>query len=526
MHPSASPVRAQTANTALQRAVTRVVQRPQLLTAAPIVSALLVLAFGLLVRIGTGREAASALLVQHTHSVIELTQAVLTHLLDAETGERGFIITGEEAYLEPYLSAPGQVAGNLDSLRALTADNPRQQLRLDTLDALANRLLGLLGERVAERRVQGFSAVRLSINSNLAKILMDSARIVVGEVVGEEKNLLDVRERSQTQYARSVFWVVILGTMLAGGLAAAIAVALARHAAAQEGMAHQLGEKNVLLEDQTLELELQAEELRARTEALELTKAQLIERTQEAESANQAKAEFLARMSHELRTPLNAIGGYVDLIELGVRGPVTPEQRRDLGRVKQSGAHLLTLINDLLHFSKLEAGRVQFDLVPLDPDDVIAEVQPMITPQADARGVGLVIEPSPGGVLMVADREKCRQILINLLANACKFTPPGGSITVRSDANNDRVLIHVADTGPGIPADELEGIFDPFVQVHTDSQKTANGGIGLGLPISRDLARGMGGDLTVDSELRVGSTFTLALPQARAFPGRSERRRG
>jgi signal transduction histidine kinase len=492
--------------------------RTRLLTAAPIVSALLVVVFGLLVRLSTAREDMSARLVEHTHQVIETNEGILARLLDAETGERGFLITGEPSYLEPFQSAADDVATDLRTLRALIADNPQQLRRLGTLDGLSRRLVDLLGERIRERRDVGLDSVRVSVASGEAKILMDSIRSVASDIESNERILLDERERDQARFHRVATWVVVLGMLLAGSLAGAIAVALARHAAAQGRLARRLDEQNAVLEDQKARLKSQADELVARAEALELTQRQLVERTQEAESASRAKSEFLARMSHELRTPLNAIGGYVELIELGVRGPVTDEQRSDLARVKQSSAHLLWLINDLLHFSQLEAGRVEFNVTPVDPGDVLAEVEPMIAPQANARGLDLVVEPPPPGVLMVADRPRCRQILINLLANACKFTPAEGRITVCCDVDADRVRIHVADTGPGIPAESVDEIFDPFVQVLGDAQERGQRGIGLGLPISRDLARGMGGDLTVVSEPGVGSTFTLTLPRDGAPP--------
>jgi len=488
--------------------------RTRLLTAAPIVSALLVVVFGLLVRLSTAREDASARLVEHTHQVIETNEAILARLLDAETGERGFLITGDPSYLEPFRSAADDIATNISSLRALLAESPQQLPRLEALDGLSRRVLDLLGERIEQRRDMGLDAVRDSVASGEAKILMDSIRAVVGNIESNERILLDEREQDQARFHRVATWVVVLGMLLAGSLAGAIAVALARHAAAQGRLARRLDEQNAMLEEQKARLKTQAEELVARTGALEATQRQLVERRQEAESASRAKSEFLARMSHELRTPLNAIGGYVELIELGVRGPVTDEQRSDLGRVKQSSAHLLWLINDLLHFSQLESGRVEFNIAPLDPGDVLAEVEPMIAPQANARGLDLLVEPPPPGVVMVADRPRCRQILINLLANACKFTPAEGRITVRCEADTDRVRIHVADTGPGIPAGAIDEIFDPFVQILGDAQERGQRGIGLGLPISRDLARGMGGDLTVASELGVGSTFTLTLPRA------------
>jgi PAS domain S-box-containing protein len=235
----------------------------------------------------------------------------------------------------------------------------------------------------------------------------------------------------------------------------------------------------------------------------------------EAEEANRAKFEFLTTMSHELRTPLNAIAGYVDLLELEIRGPITAEQRSDLARIRRSQTHLLGLINDVLNFARIETGHVNFTLQDLPADEVLAEVEPLIAPQVAARGVTYEHRcPAPVPVLH-ADPEKLRQILLNLLSNAVKFTPAGGRITLVCDEDAGVVRFRVEDTGIGIPADKLSSIFEPFVQVNAGYTRTSEG-TGLGLSISRDLARAMGGELTAESVEGEGSVFTLILPRGTA----------
>ena len=233
----------------------------------------------------------------------------------------------------------------------------------------------------------------------------------------------------------------------------------------------------------------------------------------EAEAANKAKTEFLAVMSHELRTPLNAIAGYTDLIDAGVRGPVTPEQRADLARIRRSERHLLGLINDIMNFTQLEAGRVKFNVQAVPMRDTLVTVEALSELLARAKGVSYSILPCDPAISVRADRDKVEQILLNLVSNAVKFTDPGGSVTIGCEARESRVHIDVADTGRGIPADKLEAIFDPFVQVDKRFTRQTEG-IGLGLAISRDLAHAMDGDLTVESTLGRGSRFTLALPAA------------
>ena len=232
----------------------------------------------------------------------------------------------------------------------------------------------------------------------------------------------------------------------------------------------------------------------------------------EADNANRAKSEFLAAMSHDLRTPLNAIGGYADLVRDGLYGPVTDAQVSAMQRIRRAEEHLLTLINDILSYAKIEAGRLTIELTHVPVNELLAELRLLIAPQIDAKGLRYEFRPGPPDVLMRADRERATQILINLLTNAVKFTVDG-TITIGYDATEDDVIIHVRDTGPGIAPDRMATIFDPFVQAGRFGEPRKEG-VGLGLAISRELARAMGGDLTAVSELGRGSTFTVRLPRA------------
>ena len=261
------------------------------------------------------------------------------------------------------------------------------------------------------------------------------------------------------------------------------------------------------------ELRQYLDERREAEETLRQSEARLRIAMREAEEANRAKTEFLTTMSHELRTPLNAIGGYAQLLSLGIRGPLSDEQRRDLERIDKSQRHLLSLINDILNFAKLEAGRVDFDIVPISMSAVLAGIEPLVTPQLSEKALRYDDHRAACDAVVLADDEKVRQVLLNLLSNAIKFTPAGGSIEVECTSAGDTVSIAVSDTGIGIPEEKLGAIFEPFVQVGRRLASTHEG-TGLGLSISRNLARGMGGDLVAHSEIGGGARFTLLLRRA------------
>jgi signal transduction histidine kinase len=236
----------------------------------------------------------------------------------------------------------------------------------------------------------------------------------------------------------------------------------------------------------------------------------------QARAAIRAKADFLAVMSHELRTPLNAIGGYAELLHLGVRGTVTPEQRADLERIQAGQKQLLAVIDDVLAYTMLEAGVLHFAVDDVPVDELLTGCCALVGHEARQKQLELRRSGSASGLAVRADGEKVQQVVLNILTNAIKFTDPGGVITISCHEEcGERIDIAVSDTGRGIASSDLECVFQPFVQV--DAKLTrAQDGTGLGLAISRQMAQRMGGDLTVVSEVGTGSRFTLTLACGRS----------
>jgi signal transduction histidine kinase len=248
--------------------------------------------------------------------------------------------------------------------------------------------------------------------------------------------------------------------------------------------------------------------------AAEASVARLALLYDEAQAANRAKAEFLAVMSHELRTPLNAIGGYAALMESGIPVPLPEEHREHVRRILANERHLLGVIEAILEHARSEPGQVELLTRDASVAELLDAIEPHVAPQIAAKRLTLSVLPCDPSLVVRVNVPGVRQILLNLVGNAVKFTPPGGRITLRCDAASPtQVAILVTDTGIGIPAEMLGRIFEPFVQGDTGLTRTAHG-VGLGLAISRDLARRMGGEVTVESVEGAGSVFTVMLPRA------------
>ncbi|MEO9163364.1 MAG: HAMP domain-containing sensor histidine kinase [Casimicrobiaceae bacterium] len=240
--------------------------------------------------------------------------------------------------------------------------------------------------------------------------------------------------------------------------------------------------------------------------------AEILKAQRAAETASRSKDKFLSMMSHDLRTPLQAIMATAAVLDRGARGSLTAMQQQDVKRIDRASRELLRLLTDILEFARLDSGQVELRVEDMPLTAAIDRAEALMSLQMQEAGLRYQREESCVTRANVrADPDRLQQVLLNLLSNALKFTPAGGSVRVGCEAADARVLVHVRDSGPGIQAEQLERIFQPFVQIRPDDVPAAKRGVGLGLAISRELARAMGGDLTAASRPGEGSTFTIAL---------------
>ena len=491
------------------------------------VPALVVLILAVLFLVLRARSETTASAVNHSYEVITEVDRLLLALTFAESRHRGYLLSGDSAYLAPSREAAAEAHSRLERVRLLVADKPDQQQRLDQLSDFIDEKLRQLEQAVQLRDSLGAQVALLEVNADEGRGIMARVRAQVATIQEEEERLLQLGQQLSNSEQRRALLVLILGSLLAAAVSYLISRQVTAAAETQGTQARvlqlqnrRLGEQAQVLQAHKTRLEEAAAELEDSNAALHRTNEDLIRVSVEAdvarqlaEEANQAKSQFLATMSHELRTPLNAIGGYTELLELGIHGPITDEQRHGLQRIQLAQRHLLGLINDLLNYARLEAGRVEYRIAEVDICQAVEDVLSLLSPQATERQVSSNCDEC-GVIPALADRERLQQIFLNLVSNAVKFSDPGDSVRVECSADDTTVTVQVIDTGRGIPPEKLETIFDPFVQVTPNLSTDGGGGAGLGLAISRELARGMDGDLVAVSRLGEGSTFALTLPRS------------
>jgi PAS domain S-box-containing protein len=354
-------------------------------------------------------------------------------------------------------------------------------------------------------RVEHFETIRLRRDGTRVEVSLSVSPICdsAGRVVGAAKIARDITEQNRLRQAERELVEELQQT----------ATELEQQVEEAQALQDELEQSNEDLARSLRESESARNDAEHARQDADHARGDAENARREAEAANAAKSQFLATMSHELRTPLNAIAGYVDLLEMGLRGPVTPEQQFDFGRIKRSQETLLRLIDDVLNFAKLESGRLEYDFEDVSLDDFLGTLEMFVSPMLGRKKLTYALDGCGSNIILAIDRAKIEQILLNLLSNAVKFTDTG-EIRVTCELEDDHVRIRVRDTGRGIRPELLDRIFEPFVQGDRSLTRTAEG-TGLGLSISRQLSRAMGGDILVESRVGDGSVFTLVLPRKR-----------
>jgi signal transduction histidine kinase/DNA-binding response OmpR family regulator len=448
----------------------------------------LLLVAGLLYRNTRGFIEASQW-VSHTHEVLAELEGTLSSVADAQTATRGYIITGQEAFLQPYQAAAPAVRAHVDRLKSLTADNPDQQRRVAMLGGAVAEKLDSLQENIDARRQKGFEVARQRVATGIGTKQMNAVRVIVSEMKQEEEDLLRRRNldfQSSTRNITLAFSCVLFLEFLLLGL---VYYLLQRDITERKRM-----------EEATLRLNA---ELAAANRQLEV-------RNREVERATQLKSKFLASMSHELRTPLNAIVGFSDLLAEQTAGQLNDKQNRFVNHIKQGSSHLLQLINDILDLSKIEAGQLELHCEDFHVAETLPEVLSTIRPLAMAKNIKVEQELETNS-LVFADRVRFKQILYNLLSNAVKFTPKDGRIDIYCLEIENFVRISVTDTGIGIRAEDQRVVFEEFRQVEGNTGAPSEG-TGLGLAITKRLVEQQGGKMFLESETGKGSRFSFTLP--------------
>jgi signal transduction histidine kinase/ActR/RegA family two-component response regulator len=438
-------------------------------------------------------------LVKHTRDVQREVDAVLLAMTEAETGQRGYLLTGNTAYLAPYDTARAEADASLASLADLTKDNPRQQTRVDELRNATEARWKELVVALDTRHKLGLAQALLTMTSDARS--MDRIRQLASDISLEETNLLTERQALRDLAFRSA----VTGRVASGFVSASLLVVLAVLAFAQ-ARARERTIQREDLERRARQRELEDSEQRYRdaAEREQLARA-------EAEQANRLKDEFLAVLSHELRTPLNAVLGWTQILQAGT----VPEKtvRRALSSIKRNAESQQRLVEDLLDVSRIITGKFPLDRKPSDLRLSVTAAIDAVRPDAEAKHIELRTTLN-GSLVVNADPYRIQQVAANLLSNAVKFTPPGGHVDVSVTARDDGAVLVVQDTGVGIAPALQPHIFDRFRQ--GDSSRTrAHGGLGLGLAIVKHIVDAHGGTIFVESGGDgMGSTFRVFLPWA------------
>jgi signal transduction histidine kinase len=415
--------------------------------------------------------------VEHTYDVLRAVDAVTARVASAESAARGYLLTGDERYLKLYGADTAEAWRSIAALQRLTPDNPRQQRRAQALAPLVRERLGALALAAEGRRLVPAAPLDTAVMERWSPA-GDSLRALLAVIAGDEQVILRQRSSNQARSIVSTAVAMVLVLLLSTALAALATLAVRRDIAARARVAEEL--------------------LRAK---------------EAAEAASRSKSDFLATVSHELRTPLNSVIGFSNVLLKNKAGNLSAQDLSYLARIAANGTHLLTLINDVLDLSKVEAGRLDLQRVPVSLASLVTETLAEFEAQGRERSVALRSVIPADAAPITTDPVRLRQVLVNLVGNSLKFTRHG-SVTVRAEVDRTTrvpVRLSVVDTGDGIPDERQQAIFNAFEQADSGTARRY-GGTGLGLTIARSLCELLGYRLELtSSKVGIGSVFSVAL---------------
>jgi signal transduction histidine kinase len=461
-------------------------------------------------------------LVEHTQQVKQQLTSILLKVVDVETSARGFVIIGEDSYAERMKKSSVELPIELKNLRMQISDNPNQLEALTLLEYLVNKRIGLSWRLYQTRRSQGLEKAILFFSNNEGKIITDSIRVIVAQMMAEESRLMQTRNSNEKDHSSKTKIIIYFSQAIQMLLLVLIFVFVKRDVANRKKTEEEIRNLNAHLEkkieERTAQLVQINENLNKEIEERHRAQLETQKAKEEAERANVAKSEFLSRMSHELRTPMNSILGFAQLMEMG---ELVPAHKKGVKQILKNGMHLLDLINEVLDIARIESGRMTISTEPVEIYSIIKETLDIVRHLAEENQIVLESDSSMTKRLFAkADHQRLKQVLLNLITNAVKYNIKGGSVKIESRVQNIElkleqpasfIRISIIDTGQGIAQEEIEKLFTPFVRIGTERVETE--GTGLGLTISKKLIEAMGGKIGVESELGKGSTFWIELPQ-------------
>ncbi|WP_434763228.1 CHASE3 domain-containing protein [Vibrio fortis] len=475
--------------------------------------------------------------VVHTHKAIARAQELLSLVVDMETGQRGYLLTGNTDFLEPYHLASSLWKDKVTTLAKQVDDNPDQVERLYRINALLDRWLSESGEKeIAQRQLVDLGEAPLLSVITLAqqktgKAIIDEIRKEIAQFIEIENELIDIRVIESDNSANQTAFVLLGGEIFSVAISLLVVIWCSKRIRKRLELlleaTYQVSEGQLDKGASTLKL---SRSLYAKDEVGQLTHSfqkmtdnllqsdqkmrssneALVKERKKAEAAVKAKSEFLSTMSHEIRTPMNGVLGISQIIASQTKEPSTKE---NIDIILDSGQHLMTVLNDILDFSKVEENKLELEIEPFHFNQVLQPVCSALQPLANEKGIQLLTENNIGEhIELLGDRARLRQILFNLGGNAAKFTNQG-YVLIQTDLNpvSSALELTVTDTGIGIPHDKHQHIFNSFEQADTSTTRKF-GGTGLGLAIVKNLVNLMGGEIALNSAPGLGTRFKITLP--------------